>query len=129
MILRMRTYMFQVMFTIVFPRMMLYASHVATRVAIRRMTLRHGLAAPKLGSVTDVEKEAAALARSARRHLDAYNEDMEKIEKLLPALRTEADLGPKAIEELILGLRDRGHISRKTAAAAGTSRKVPADQS
>lgn len=129
MILRMRTYMFQVMFTIVFPRMMLYASHVAARVAIRRMTLRHGLAAPKLGSVTDVEKEAAALARSARRHLDAYNEDMEKIEKLLPALRTEAELGPKAIEELILGLRDRGHISRKTAAAAGTSRKVPADQS
>ena len=74
-------------------------------------------------------EEAAARAKVAKRHLDAYNAEMAEIEKLLPALRTEAKLGPKDIEALILGLRDRGHISRKTAAAAGTSRKARAARS
>lgn len=118
--------MFQVVFVIVFPRTVMYAGHVATRVAIRRMTLRHGPAAPKLGSVSDVKEQAAARARSAKRHLEAYQADMAEIEKLLPVLRVQENMGPKAIEELILGLRDRGHISRNTAAAAGTSRKAPA---
>ena len=55
---------------------------------------------------------------------------MTVIDELLPAARKEIKpdgkpYGPKDIEALILGLRDRGTISRKTATAAGTARKPP----
>ena len=67
-----------------------------------------------------------ARARSARRHLDAYERDMVEIERMLPLVRVEKKLGPRALEEMILGLYDRGTISRKTAEAAGTSKKASA---
>jgi hypothetical protein len=73
--------------------------------------------------MTDVVKEAAARAKSAKRHLAAYEADMKCINDMLPALRVDANLGPKEIEELLEGVYDRGTISRKTAKVAGTSRK------
>lgn len=82
------------------------------------------------GSVTDVVDELERRAKVARRHLDAYEREMAAIDKLLPAARRVIKpdgkpYGPKDIEMLILGLRDRGTISRKTAVAAGTARKPP----
>lgn len=68
-------------------------------------------------------EEAAARAKSAKRHLAAYEADMKRIRELLPVLRVDAGLGPKEIEELLDGVYERGTISRRTAAAAGTSRK------
>ena len=51
---------------------------------------------------------------------------MKHIERLLPVVRVEKNIGPRALETRILGLYDRGTISRKTAEAAGTSRKKDA---
>jgi hypothetical protein len=102
--------------------------------------LRHGAAHdvaqrrhdPETVRVTNVVEEAAARAKSAKRHLAAYEADMARINELLPALRAGVPgsfekLGPKEIEAVIEGVYDRGTISRKTAAVAGTSRKKPAE--
>ena len=77
-------------------------------------------------------EELRRRAGVAKRHLDAYEREMVAIDGLLPAARKEIKpdgkpYGPKDLESLILGLRDRGTISRKTAAAAGTARK-PSEQ-
>jgi hypothetical protein len=74
--------------------------------------------------VTDVVDEAKARARSAKRHLAAYEADMARIRELLPVLRVEERMGPKDIETLIEGVYERGTISRYTAAAAGTARNA-----
>ena len=73
-------------------------------------------------------EDLKARARSARRHLDAYEREMKEIDLLLPIVRVQSkgELGPRKLEEMILGLYDRGTISRKTAEAAGTSRKSAA---
>jgi hypothetical protein len=88
--------------------------------------LAHRHAVAETVGVTNVVEEAAALGKSARRHLAQYEADMARLRELLPLLRTEAKLGPKEIEELIGGVYERGTISRRTAEAAGTSRKTPA---
>lgn len=72
-------------------------------------------------------EEASARAKSAKRHLAAYEADMKRIRELLPELRVGEGMGPKDIEALIEGVYDRGTISRKTAAVAGKSRKKPAE--
>jgi hypothetical protein len=78
------------------------------------------------GSVADVEDELVAHARAAKRHLAAYEREMAQVEALLPVVRVKTKKGPKELEAMIEGLRDRGFISRRTAEAAGTSKKTPA---
>jgi len=73
-----------------------------------------------------VVDEAVARARSAKRHLAAYNADIARLNELLPVLRVEKGLGPKDIETLLEGVIERGTISRRTAAVVGTARKKPA---
>jgi hypothetical protein len=73
--------------------------------------------------VADVEEELVAHAKAAKRHLAAYEREMAQVDALLPVVRVEKNRGPKQLEALIEGLRDRGFISRRTAEAAGTSHK------
>jgi hypothetical protein len=73
--------------------------------------------------VTDVVDDLKAHAKAAKRHLAAYEREMVHVHALLPVVRVEKKIGPKDLEALIEGLLDRGTISRKTAGAAGTSRK------
>jgi hypothetical protein len=74
--------------------------------------------------VADVEEELVAHAKAAKRHLAAYEREMAAVDALLPVVRVERNKGPKQLEAMIEGLRDRGFISRRTAEAAGTSRKA-----
>ena len=73
-----------------------------------------------------MEEELVAHARAAKRHLAAYEREMAQVDALLPVVRVQKDIGPKKLEALIEGLRDRGFISRRTAAAGGTSKKPAA---
>lgn len=73
-----------------------------------------------------MEEELVAHARAAKRHLAAYEREMAQVDALLPVVRVQKDIGPKKLEAMIEGLRDRGFISRRTAAAAGTSKKPAA---
>lgn len=67
-------------------------------------------------------------AKAAKRHLAAYRREMEQINALLPVVRVEKNIGPKELEAMTEGLVDRGTISRRTAEAAGTSKKpAPGD--
>jgi hypothetical protein len=78
--------------------------------------------------VADVEDELVAHAKAAKRHLAAYEREMAQVDALLPIVRVQKNIGPKQLETMIEGLRDRGFISRRTAEAAGTSKKhAPAD--
>jgi hypothetical protein len=79
--------------------------------------------------VADVEEQLVAHAKAAKRYLAAYEREMAQVDALLPVVRVEKDIGPKKLEALIEGLRDRGFISRRTAEAAGTSKKNAAAQS
>jgi hypothetical protein len=79
--------------------------------------------------VADVEQELIAHAKAAKRHLAAYEREMAQVDALLPVVRVEKNKGPKQLEAMIEGLRDRGFISRRTAEAAGTSKKQAAAQS
>ena len=73
-----------------------------------------------------MEEELVAHARAAKRHLAAYEREMAQVDALLPVVRVQKDIGPKKLEAMIEGLRDRGFISRRTAEAAGTSKKPAA---
>jgi hypothetical protein len=75
--------------------------------------------------VADVEEDLKTHARAARRHLAAYEREMEQVYALLPVVRVEKKKGPKDLEAMLEGLLDRGTISRKTSKAAGTSKKLP----
>lgn len=70
-----------------------------------------------------MEEELVAHAKAAKRHFAAYEREMAQVDALLPVVRVQKKLGPKKLEEMIEGLRDRGYISRKTAEVAGTSKK------
>jgi len=76
--------------------------------------------------VSDVVDELVARARSAKRHREAYERDMQRVRELLPVVRVSDPkrYGPRALEALIEGELERGTISRLTAQAVGTSRKV-----
>lgn len=75
--------------------------------------------------VDDVVEELLARGRSAKRHSDALERDMERIRELLPVVRAldPKKYGPKTLESMIEGMLERGTISRLTSEAAGTSRK------
>lgn len=77
--------------------------------------------------MADVEDELVAHAKAAKRHLAAYEREMAQVDALLPIVRVQRNKGPKQLEAMIEGLRDRGFISRRTAEAAGTSRKQTAE--
>jgi hypothetical protein len=79
--------------------------------------------------VSDVVEELLARARRAKRAKDIYDEEIVEIRKLLPVVRAEdpKKYGPRKLEEMILGLQERGTISRLTADAVGKSRKKPDD--
>lgn len=78
-----------------------------------------------------VETFEAVAARTAR-HKAEYLKGLAQLYDMLPelrvALRDDGTLpgrrkGPKAIEDMSLGLIDRAEASRRTAAAVGRSRK------
>lgn len=68
--------------------------------------------------------EALRLARSVNRHKAGLDSDLPKLLELLPELRAATGKGPKQLEALLEGAVERGTISRRTAATAGTSRKA-----
>ena len=70
-------------------------------------------------------EELKAHAKAAKRHKDAYEREMQAVRSLLPAVRISDPkrYGPRALEQMIEGMLERGTISRLTAEAAGTSRK------
>jgi hypothetical protein len=75
--------------------------------------------------VTDLEKELVAHARAALRAKAIYERELAEVDRLLPLVRAENPRKNKVItlEEMIGKLRDRGFISRNTAAAVGKSGK------
>lgn len=77
-------------------------------------------------SLDELVEEVEARARSARGHKDSYESEIARISELLPAIRAIAprEYGPKRLEAMVLGLIERGTISRRTSEVAGTSRKA-----
>ena len=75
--------------------------------------------------MSDVVEELLAHARAAKRAREAYEREIAEVDKLLPVVRAMNPklYGPRKLEAMILGERERGTISRLTAEAAGTSRK------
>lgn len=78
--------------------------------------------------MSDVVEELVAHARAAKRAKDTYEREIALVEELLPVVRARdpKKYGPRTLETMIFGVRERGTISRLTAEAAGTSHKQAA---
>jgi len=72
--------------------------------------------------------ELVAEAKAARRTKAAYERHLARVRELLPEVRAQnpKKYGPRALEEMIFLVYERGSISRWTSGAARTSRKPAA---
>jgi hypothetical protein len=75
--------------------------------------------------VTELEQELVAHAKRALRAKAIYDRELAEVDRLLPLVRAENPKKNKVVvlEGMIGKLRDRGWISRNTAAAIGKSGK------
>jgi hypothetical protein len=86
--------------------------------------LAHAWLITETWSVTEMGDELVAHARAANRAKATYEREIAAVDRLLPAFRAaNPDMQVKAIEAMIEGARERGWISRHTAAVVGKSRK------
>lgn len=75
--------------------------------------------------MTQLEQELVAHAKAALRAKATYYRELAEVDRLLPLVRAEDPKKNQVVilEEMIGKLRERGFISRKTAAAVGKSGK------